>query len=289
MCKHGYESMTDIKLFVCCHQQVNVPNIPLLFPMQVGAAVSDSRFSNFLHDDNGDNISVKNPSYCELTAQYWAWKNAEAEYYGFFHYRRYLYPNKNVKSPYQIERELTSKKLNELGYGAFEELIKEYDIIASIGENMYVSVREHYKNAPFHHIKDLKLAECILLKHYPEMTEALETYMSGTVCYFGNIYIMRRNIFQDYCAWLFPILEEFDRQTDMSGYSPQERRVDGYLAERLFGVYLTFRRSELKVLELPRVLFYEGKEYPKHKLLNAVLPPGSKRRSFIKRHKANRD
>ena len=281
--------MADIKLFVCCHKQVSVPNHSLLIPIQVGAAIADKHLPHFLHDDLGDNISVKNPSYCELTAQYWAWKNADAEYYGFFHYRRYLYPNKNDKRPYQIERELTADKLNELGYRAFEGTIKEFDIIAPIGENMYVSVREHYANAPFHHIKDLKLAEQILLARCPEMAEALETYMSGTICYFGNIYIMRGDIFRDYCSWLFPILEEFDRLTDTSGYSQQEHRVDGYLAERLFGVYLTFRRSELRVLELPRVLFYEGKEYAKHKLLNMVLPPGSKQRSFIKRHKANRD
>ena len=44
-----------------------------------------------LHDDEGDNISNKNKTYCELTAQYWAWKNMEADYYGFFHYRRYFH------------------------------------------------------------------------------------------------------------------------------------------------------------------------------------------------------
>lgn len=41
-------------------------------------------------DNEGDNISGKNPDYCELTAQYWAWKNIDCDYYGFFHYRRYL-------------------------------------------------------------------------------------------------------------------------------------------------------------------------------------------------------
>ena len=274
--------MSDIKLFVCCHQQANVPKHPLLTPIQVGASIADNRFPGFLYDDVGDNISGKNRSYCELTAQYWAWKNVEADYYGFFHYRRYLYPSNNTRRPYHIEREPTVGKLDKLGYGAFEELIREYSIIAPVGENMYVPVREHYANAPFHHGKDLESVEQIICERHPEMTGALEAHLSDTVCYFGNIYIMRKDIFRDYCAWLFPILDEFDRQTDMSEYSPQERRVDGYLAERLFGVYLTFRRSELKVLELPRVFFLNGKEYVKQLLVNAVLPPGSKRRAKVK-------
>ena len=47
-------------------------------------------FKETLHDNDGENISSKNPMYCELTAQYWAWKNADADYYGFCHYRRYF-------------------------------------------------------------------------------------------------------------------------------------------------------------------------------------------------------
>ena len=74
----------DIKLFVCCHRPVDVPKHPLLVPLQVGAALADSRFYGFLHDDAGENISRKNRSYCELTAQYWVWKNVRADYYGFF-------------------------------------------------------------------------------------------------------------------------------------------------------------------------------------------------------------
>ena len=117
----------------------------------------------------------------------------------------------------------------------------------------------------------------------PEMGRALEGYLSGTVCYFGNIYIMARPVFYDYCAWLFPILAEFDRRADWEGRTPQENRVDGYLAERLFGVYFTHRREELRTLELPRVHFEpDAAARRKKRLLDAVLPPGSKRRSLVK-------
>lgn len=271
--------MADIKLFVCCHQQTLVPAHPLLVPIQVGAAFADVHFPGFLHDDMGDHISYKNRSYCELTAQYWAWKNVEADYYGFFHYRRYLYPDQQAKRPYRIEKEPSPAVLERLNYAQFTELIPQYDLILPKGENMYIPVREHYAKAPYHHAKDLELIVQIILELHPEYKTAVGRYLSGTICYFGNIHIMRKQIFQDYCAWLFPILEEFDQRADVSNYNPQEQRISGYLAERLLGVYRTYHQ-ELNVLELPRVHF--GVDYKK-RLLYYLLPPGSVRRSFIKR------
>lgn len=274
--------MHDSKLFVCCHEPVTVPNHPLLCMVQAGAALSQWHIHGFA-DNMGENISAKNGSYCELTAQYWAWKNIDADYYGFFHYRRYLYPDPNAKRPYRVERQVTLPLLEHLGYDRFASLIEQYDLIAPKGEDMHIPVREHYMNAPNHHGKDLALLEEIVRKRHLEMVPAMEQYLSGTVCYFGNIYIMKREVFSDYCTWLFPILAEFDARADTRGYSKQERRVDGYLGERLFGIYLTHWRSELKTLELPRVHFYgDGAPYLKHKVLNTLLPPGSTRRGLVK-------
>ena len=72
--------MADIKLFVCGHQPTAVPEHPLLVPLQVGAALAEERFPGFLQDDKGESISAQNRFYCELTAQYWAWKNIRADY-----------------------------------------------------------------------------------------------------------------------------------------------------------------------------------------------------------------
>ena len=153
---------------------------------------------------------------------------------------------------------------------------------------MHVPVREHYTNAPYHHRKDLTLLEEIIRERHPEMLEAAEKYLAGTVCYFGNIYIMRREVFYGYCAWLFPVLEEFDRQADLTDYTPQERRVDGYLAERLFGVWWLYVRSKLCGLELPRVhMLPELKKYILKQIEWTVLPPGSKRRAWVKGVHAN--
>ena len=275
--------MSNCRLFISCHQKASFPQNELLAPVQVGTALSAERFDGFLYDDDGENISCKNRSYCELTAQYWAWKNADAEYLGFFHYRRFLYPDCTAGRPYRIEEEPTQQLLDKLGYAGFEDLIGQYDLIAPMGENMFVPVREHYARAPHHYGKNLDTVEAIIREKHPDMVGAMESYLSGTVAYFGNIYIMSRAVFHAYCAWLFPILEEFDRRTDISGYSAQEKRVDGYLAERMFGIYLTYVRGGLRVLELPRVHFQKDRTARmKQKMIGALLPAGSRRRAWVK-------
>ncbi len=278
----GTMAVANIRLFVCCHRPAVVPEHPLLVPVQVGAALADSHFPGFLHDDAGDNISRENRSYCELTAQYWAWKNVRADCCGFFHYRRYLYPDRSAKQPYRIEGEPALPLLDKLGYAALSDLISRYDLILPKGEDMHVPVREHYAQAPFHHGRDLELAERIVRERHPEMAQAMEQYLSGSICYFGNIHIMKQQAFHDYCSWLFPILREFDRRADTGNYTAQERRVDGYLAERLLGIYAVYRR-DLKTLELPRVHFIgDPAERLKKQAVNLLLPPGSVRRSRIK-------
>lgn len=275
--------MAEIKLLVSCHRPTPVPDYPLLCPIQVGAALSPERIPGFLHDDKGENISSQNRSYCELTAQYWAWKNLRADYCGFFHYRRYLYPDPAAKRPYRIEGTPTPALLDRLGYGQFSQLISHYDLILPKGEDMHLPVREHYANAPFHHRKDLELMEALIRERCPDYVPAMEEYLSGTVCYFGNIFIARWAVFEDYCGWLFPLLEEFDRRADLAGYGPQEQRVEGYLAERLLGVWVTHHR-ELRQLELPRVHFIaDPAQRRKQQLVNLLLPPGSKRRSVVKK------
>lgn len=281
----------ETKLFVCCHRPSFVPKQELLVPIQVGAALAERRMEGFVQDDTGENISALNRSYCELTAQYWAWKNCRADYVGFFHYRRYLYPDPAAKRPYVIRSLPSEALLNELGYEDFGELIGQYELIAPKGEDMLVSVREHYAASPHHRAKDLALAEEILRERCPDDAEAAERYLSGSVQYFGNIFIMRRAVFEDYCAWLFPLLAEFDRRADTTGYSAQEKRVDGYLAERLLGIYFTRSRDKLKTLELPRVHF-DGEEPLKSRvrkrLLYRLCPPGSKWRAIVKRWNTKR-
>ena len=276
--------MADVKIYVCCHKPFPVPEQPFLFPIQVGAALADSRFEGYLHDDTGDNISALNRQYCELTALYWAWKNDNADWYGLFHYRRYLLPAQDMRRPYVMAGMPSDRLIRRLGFDKLPELIGQYDMIVPKSEEMYVPVREHYACAPFHRYSDLETVEQIIKEKYPEYVQAADKYLGGTAHYFGNIAVMRREVFNDYCTWLFAILGEFDRRADLSGRSAQELRVDGYLAERLLGIYYTMHRDELRTLELPRIHFEESTRKLLAKRAELlVLPAGSRLRAVVKK------
>ena len=273
--------MSSIRLFVCCHENKSIAENPLLVPIQVGAALAQEHFSGFLYDDTGDNISERNRSYCELTAQYWAWKNYKADFYGLFHYRRYLYPGLKQRRTFIFRREPSNELLLQLGYDHFPECIESHDIILPKREDMKQSVKKHYERAPYHHAKDLALIGQILGEMRPESVFAWQKYLNQTTQYFGNMFIMRKAAFDEYCNWLFPLLFEFDKRVDTTGYSRQEMRVDGYIAERLLGCWTEQNRDRWNVAEIPKVEF-RNVGYLRAKTKYFLLPPGTRRRSIIK-------
>ena len=78
----------NIKILVAAHKKYRMPEDKIYFPVQVGSYGKEN--IGFARDDEGDNISQKNPYFCELTGLYWIWKNVDADYYGLVHYRRYF-------------------------------------------------------------------------------------------------------------------------------------------------------------------------------------------------------
>lgn len=62
--------MSNIKFFVCAHKEVPLPQHPYLLPIQAGAVLRDHINGN-QPDDEGVNIPIKNPHFCELTCHHW--------------------------------------------------------------------------------------------------------------------------------------------------------------------------------------------------------------------------
>ena len=239
-----------IRIFVTTHKNVDKPKSRILQPVQVGLKPGSYRFPWALHDDEGENISAKNPMYCELTTQYWAWKNIDAEYYGFCHYRRYFdfSDTEHKENPYG---EIMDDYIDEEAirrYGLDDETIAQavrgYDVITTRYGNLTKIIdgrgtpKKVWEAAPKLIDDDLHRMYDILCRMHPDYKQDAIAFLNGNRSCFCNMFIMRKPIFQEYCAWLFPLLEEFERCTDMSRYSKEALRTPGHLAERLLNIYL---------------------------------------------------
>lgn len=240
--------MSNIKIYVSCHDDFYVPECKYLYPVQVGTCFSDKKIPGFIHDDDGDNISYKNKSYCELTALYWAWKNDDADYYGLFHYRRYLSfnPEHEKSSTYYKtfdfidENAIRELHLNERD---IEEVIGDFDVIAPIANFVGVNFKNNYEqycNSDYLHKEDLDIFIEVVKEKYPHLTTFVDNYMNSKYAYFCNMGIMKKKYFNEYCEILFDVLEETEKRCDVSNYSVNELRVFGHLSERLFGVMYNY-------------------------------------------------
>lgn len=262
--------MDDIKLFVSCHKDdVHIPrDNDLLYPIQVGAACASKRFPGMLHDDAGDSISEKNPQYCELTAQYWVWKNVHADYYGFFHYRRYFNFSDKVfpivHEPFVfgevVKPSNRAAVLRDIGFDpeTISHVVRQHDFIAPVPVQSPTkeTVYEQYCASVGHHREDIDALRDIVKAMYPECIESFDAYMNSRDVICCNMFVATDELFQEYCAWLFAILAEVESRRDFSSYDDVERRVVGYLAERLCGVYVTdLERRGVNVGHLQRVYF----------------------------------
>ena len=277
----------DIRIYVVCHKPAYVPETPYLYPIQVGTALSGKKLPGMLHDDEGDNISERNKTYCELTAQYWAWKNEEADYYGFFHYRRYLAfdPSLNKDDGWgNIAYDRISEEAIEemkLQPEIMRDLITKYDVISVRGrrypriktEGKPMDVYHEYGMVPFQHRKDLDITLQILKEKYPAFAQTADSYMQSETAHECNMFIMKKEIYKNYCAWLFDILFEAEKRIDSTWYSVEEYRVMGYLAERLCGIYYEWLKTQpgIRAGELPKTLF---KETAPKAVLEPVYPAG---------------
>lgn len=268
----------NIKIFVSCDKDSYVPNNPYLYPVQVGAALAKTKFSNMFHDDEGDNISDKNRSYCELTAQYWAWKNQDADYYGFFHYRRYMCFDETLEDDdiygNVLADRITDKTLEKLSIvpEKMEKYITSHDaVVVRLRKLLSVeNVYKEYSASILQHKKDIDVVVDIIKRKYPEFVPAMEKYFSGDEAHDCNMFIMNKKMFNEYCTWLFDILFESEKLIDTTNYNVQEYRVYGFLAERLCGLYFTYLKmnDSLSIGEVPKVLF---KNTNKLKKINPVF------------------
>ena len=238
-----------MKILICYHKKDVLIKDEVLTPIHVGRAIArerskygDEQFQwlseNMIGDDTGENISKKNASYNELTAVYWAWKNYDKlenpDYIGLMHYRRHFL----FRESYDVVESVCGIDENYFKFinyneETIEHLFDDCDYVAHIGH--VDEVYKHYKEN--HHIEDLDLAISILKEKYPEYTKTAEAYLKMSYVNLCNMFIMPRDMFFEYCGWLFNILGEFENRIDLT-----DKRL--FISERLTGIFIEHKKRK---------------------------------------------
>lgn len=201
------------------------------FPIEIGAACHEIH-SSYIRDDDGDNISKKDILYCELTGLYWMWKNDSAhDFLGLYHYRRIFKLSRSKIISYLRDYEWIVPKVTRVNPNISEHYIREH-------------IPEDWRHL-METLKDL----------YPEYYNTAQSLFGKDEVYFTNMFISSREMVSDYCNWLFPILQAVEVKLNLNdGRSKYQQRAIGFMAERLFYLYIkhnNFNVKEVRIWYVP--------------------------------------
>lgn len=229
-----------VKIFAMTHKEFDVPNDPMYVPLHVGHAKAQKDFG-YMGDDTGDNISDLNCYYAELSGVYWVWKNYnEADCVGVCHYRRFL--------------------TDENGYAftqqEYEEILGEYDIVTTKQLELPNSYR--YGFGAHHNVAMLDETGEIIKERYPEFYDTYVSLVNQNKTYFGNMMVAKKELYDEYCAWLFDIFFALQKRVDLTFADDYHKRVFGFISEFLLYVWVTAKG--LRAYECRVAIIGEKKE-----------------------------
>ncbi len=237
----------DIKVIVAAHKSYEMPNDDMYLPIHVGKYGKEN--IGFTGDNTGDNISEQNPYFCELTGVYWAWKNLRADYIGIAHYRRHFTCAKKIPKAEQDKFKVLLSRRQA------EDILKSKGIILPKIRKYYIeNLYDHYKHTMY--IEPLDEAGKVIAEKYPEYLAEFEALHKRTSAHMFNMFIMKKEYFDEYCEWLFDILFEVKNRIDPEQYDSFHARYPGRISELLLDVWIRtkgYSFAEVPVIDMENI------------------------------------
>ena len=241
-------------VYVATHKKISF-NIPTYCErVQVNCENQEQLWDGYIHDNSGDNISKKNSSYCELTVLYWAWKNSNSDIKGLCHYRRFFSYDKNDTLVPAIKSDIKHLIKDSISQKEIENVFNNnYDIILTKSYTPYPkTVYDELRK--YCYTDDIMKMQEVFEEQYPDYLNTLKKILKSNNISYYNMMIAPRHIFDNYCEWVFDILEKIENKCDISKYDQQHKRLYGYLAEVLLNVYVYHNNLKIKTF---KTLFLE--------------------------------
>lgn len=237
-----------VRILVMTHHPYAMPDGEPYLPLQIGAA-GHADFG-MLRDDTGDNLSAFNPYYSELTGLYWAWRNLTCDYAGLVHYRRYLAGRQTFVANGKRHKILSAEEVTQL--------LTTADVILPRPRYYAESLYRHYAQTTYP--EPLRITGEIIREKYPTYAAEFEQLKHRRRAHMLNMFVMKKDLLDEYCRWLFDILGELQRRIDVKQYNAFHARLFGRIGELLLDVWL--RTKKVKYREV-KVVNLEPVNYPR--------------------------
>lgn len=245
----------NTKILVCCHKQAEIPFDENFLPIHCGKKLSEENLG-MIGDDTGDNISELNPYFCELTAQYWAWKNLkDVDVIGLCHYRRFFRLSGGVGRTYRQ----TSVGHKDIDTSLIPGLLDGHDVILPKPVILKRSIYDFFSMCMTEMQMQIYLR--LFLKRHPEYKKIVADYLNGNKHIGCNMAIMPWELFCKYNEFLFDILFQAKEYIKILPYSYYNRSF-GMFSEILLPVFCKF--NGLKVESVPMILLTESSVLGSH-------------------------
>lgn len=243
-----------LKIYCTTHIHPVIVQNKFIIPLQLRKRITGIDLG-YISDDSGDNISNKGISYGgALPAFYWAWKNDNtSDYIGFCHYRRYFLLDEK-HNYFQIEYVTDENGLKKISFDDkyIMHILDKYDVILSKKKRFTTSIWKRYSN--LFDERDLIALKCVIRNIYPDYIKLFEKYIEkGNCLSMYGMFITSKDLFDNFCSWIFPIILKLDDMKDPSKNSLSRPRQIDYIVEHLMQLYF-IKNNELKIKHLPIIV-----------------------------------
>lgn len=262
--------MKNIRLYISCPFKCSLSETDIIKPIQVGTVIADERCENIQGDDTGENISDLHAYFGDLTAHYWVWKNYDSignpEYIGFMkHDRHFVFKenffdfgtDSNTLSGYSyfpyVAIDSTYKEKIGLDDSVIAGVLSKSDAVFVKKSFTRAVGAKSYKRLLFKEHKKIRdtydICRQIILENYPEYEKYVNMLENGSYAYRYNMFVLKKELFFEYCQLVFPVLQELYQQTN---YPDQYLETYKALGEFLYSLFVikTYKSKCYAVKEL---------------------------------------
>ena len=240
----------NISILVVTHKRYTMPSYPMYLPIQSGSALNvDLGYQIY---DDGDNISLKNNAYNIMCAKYWAWKNLDSDYIGVAHYRRHFSMKKKFNKNFE----------NVLKYEEATKIFNDVDIIVSPKRFYpFFTIKSHYIYTKGGYIKmhkrDIEVLRDVISELHEDYLDSFDRAMKRCWYHSGSLFIMKSNLYSDYCDFIFSIGDEVENR--LKNERKDLTRYIASVTELLLDVWLDKNQypcKELGLIEFEKQNFF---------------------------------